>query len=101
MPRATEELDLGQAGPLTLHRQHALRGGRRHVGRLRVLQQLLAQDVAEEDPDERDPPQELQLLGDQGHGLIEPGQEQESGHQPHLTEGHLEGWLGTATRHGK
>lgn len=43
------------------------------MGWLLVLQRLLAQDVAEEDPDERHPPQELQLLGDQGHGLVEAG----------------------------
>lgn len=49
------------------------------MGWLLVLQQLLAQDVAEEDPDERHPPQELQLLGDQGHGLVEAGREQEHG----------------------
>ena len=49
------------------------------MGRLLGLQQLLAQDVAEEDPDERHPPQELQLLGDQGHGLVEAGREQERG----------------------
>lgn len=36
-----------------------------------MLQQLLAQDVTEEDADERHSPQELQLFGDQVHRLVE------------------------------
>lgn len=36
-----------------------------------MLQQLPAQDVTEENADERHRPQELQLLGDQVHGIIE------------------------------
>lgn len=50
------------------------------MGWLLVLQQLLAQDVTEEDPDQRHSPQELQLLGDQGHGLVKARREQETRH---------------------
>lgn len=46
---------------------------------LLVLQQLLIQDVTEEDPDERHPPKELQLFGDQGHGLVKARREQDRG----------------------
>lgn len=44
-----------------------------------MLQQLLAEDVTEENADERHSPQELQLLGDQVHGLIEARTEQQTG----------------------
>lgn len=68
------------AQPLTLHRKHILGGCWLHMGWLLVLQQLLAQDVTEEDPDQRNTPQELQLLGDQGHGLVKARREQETRH---------------------
>lgn len=41
------------------------------MSRLRVLQELLAEDVAEEDADQVDPPEVLQLLGEEGHRLVQ------------------------------
>lgn len=78
-PRARQSHRVGPPEPLTLHRKHVLGGCRLHVGWLLVLQKLLVQDVTEEDPDQRHPPQELQLFGDQGHGLVKATREQETG----------------------
>lgn len=44
-----------------------------------ALQKLLAEHVAEEDADQVDAPQVLQLLGEEGHRLVQAGGRAHSG----------------------
>lgn len=62
---------------LTFHRKAVLRGDWLcwQLSYVLIFQQLLAEHITEEDPDHVDAPEVLQLLGQQGHGLIQPGRQ--------------------------